>query len=209
MSGTAVKITFWHLARSSIILNTSSPPCSTPMMPCTARPWRSCRNEWRRKCRRFLASEWRNMTWTRHSGGACLTFPNGLQWFAHADVTTPLHRPHLGMSLFVAARFSSGISACSSRHTQWGSYCNVVDFKNIKCEQATPMLGLCAPRSLRGWVGMSGKLKSDPGSVRHLHGGYSIGFDQMQRWHENHELGRSHRRQYSAHSRWHGRNRAT
>ena len=135
----------------------------------------------------FLASEWRNMTWTRHSGGACLTFSNGLQWFAHADVTTPLHRPHLGMSLFVAARFSSGISACSSRHTQWGSYCNVVDFKNIKCERATPMwVYVRHDRSEVGWDVKDDE--SDAESVRHLRADFGIDFDKMQRWRENHEL---------------------
>src|SRR5580704_12639591 len=87
----------------------------------------------------FLASERRNVTWTRHTGGACLAFANGLRWYAHPDVVVPLHRLFGDMFVFVAARFSSGISACSSRHTQWASYCNVVDFKDIKCEQAMPM----------------------------------------------------------------------
>src|ERR1700730_12341958 len=40
----------------------------------------------------FLASERRNMTWTRHTGGACLAFANGLRWYAHPDVVVPLHR---------------------------------------------------------------------------------------------------------------------
>jgi hypothetical protein len=135
----------------------------------------------------FLASERRNMTWTRHSGGACLTFPNGLRWFAHADVTTPLHYPHLGMSLFVAARFSSGVSACSSRHTQWASYCNVVDFKDIKCEQATPMwVYVRHDRSEVSWDVKDDE--SDPQSVRQLHADFGIDFDKIRRWRGNHEL---------------------
>jgi hypothetical protein len=135
----------------------------------------------------FLASERRNMTWTRHSGGACLTFANGLQWFAHSDVVTPLHYPHLGMSVFVAARFSSGISACSSRHTQWASYCNVVDFKNIKCEQAAPMwVYVRHDRSEVGWD--ANDEESDSESDRLLHAEFGIDFDKMQRWRANREL---------------------
>ena len=100
----------------------------------------------------FLASERRNMTWTRHTGGACLTYPNGLRWYAHSDVVAPLHNPFCSMSVFVAARFSSGISACSSRHTQWASYCNVVEFKDIQCERAAPMwVYVRHDRSEVGW----------------------------------------------------------
>jgi hypothetical protein len=91
------------------------------------------------------------------------------------------------MSVFVAARFSSGISACSSRHTQWASYCNVVEFKDIKCEQATPMwVYVRHDRSEVGWNVKDDE--SDPETVRHLHANFGIDFDKMQRWRGNHEL---------------------
>jgi len=135
----------------------------------------------------FLASERRNMTWTRHTGGACLTFANGLRWYAHSDVVVPLHRSFGGLFVFVAARLSSGISACSSRHTQWASYCNVVDFKDIKCDQATPMwVYVRHDRSEVAWDVKDNT--SDSKSVRHLHSDFGIDFDKMQRWRENHEL---------------------
>jgi Putative rhamnosyl transferase len=135
----------------------------------------------------FLASERRNMTWTRHTGGACLAFANGLRWYAHPDVVVPLHRLFGDMFVFVAARFSSGISACSSRHTQWASYCNVVDFKDIKCQRATPMwVYVRHDRSEVGWDVKDNESDSD--SVSHLHADFGIDFDKVQCWRADHEL---------------------
>jgi len=135
----------------------------------------------------FPACERQHMTWTRHSGGACLTYPNGLQWFAHSDVVTPLHNPFCSMSVFVAARFSSGISACSSRHTQWASFCNVVEFKDIQCEQGTPMwVYVRHDRSEVGWD--VDDRESDSQSVGKLRADFGIDFDKIQRWRENPEL---------------------
>lgn len=67
-------------------------------------------------------------TWIRHSGGMAMTFPRGYQWYIAANQLDVLTMEFHSMAVFVAARFSSGISACSSRHSQWREYSKVLQF---------------------------------------------------------------------------------
>jgi hypothetical protein len=67
-------------------------------------------------------------TWVRHSAGMAMTFPRGYQWYIAANKLDVLTMEFHSMAVFVAARFSSGISACSSRHSQWREYANVLQF---------------------------------------------------------------------------------
>src|SRR5262245_42672471 len=57
-------------------------------------------------------------TWLRHSVGLAITFYDGYVWFLSEKRIWPLKDEFRSMSVFVVARFSSGISACSCRHTQ-------------------------------------------------------------------------------------------
>jgi Putative rhamnosyl transferase len=67
-------------------------------------------------------------TWVRHSNGMALTFPRGYQWYIVANKLEVLTMEFHSMAVFVTARFSSGISACSSRHSQWREYTKILQF---------------------------------------------------------------------------------
>jgi hypothetical protein len=90
---------------------------------------------------RLIADEPKRLTNYRHTGGQVLTFPHGMKWFAHDDVVQPYEYEFLGMSVFVLARFSSGISALSSRHPAWRAMANIAAFgaKRVVVGQAQPM----------------------------------------------------------------------
>jgi hypothetical protein len=78
-------------------------------------------------------------TWLRHTSGVAATFPRGYAWFVEDDVFEPVHYPFMSMAVFVTARFSSGISACSSRHRGWPAYCDVLAFEVSELEPDRPM----------------------------------------------------------------------
>src|SRR5260221_5535821 len=75
----------------------------------------------------------------RHTCGMAVTFPKGFKWFIPVNGIEPMEYAFNSMAVFVAARFSSGISACSSRNSQWKSYCNVVAFEVCELERDRPM----------------------------------------------------------------------
>jgi Putative rhamnosyl transferase len=135
----------------------------------------------------FLEAERKYFTWRRHTGGMCLTFPDGLQWFAHPDVVQPMHCPFHSMSVFVAARFSSGISACSSRHSAWPSYCEVLGFKVVAAEAGRPMwVYVRHDRNEVPW--QAEHSGSDQGCAEILHGEFAIDFEKMEQWRRNRQL---------------------
>ncbi|MEA2898056.1 MAG: hypothetical protein QOJ84_3671 [Bradyrhizobium sp.] len=78
-------------------------------------------------------------TWLRHTSGIAATLPCGYTWFVNADALARLQFPFMSMAVFVAARFSSAISACSSRHRSWPSYCDVLAFEVAEVEPDRPM----------------------------------------------------------------------
>jgi hypothetical protein len=78
-------------------------------------------------------------TWLRHTSGIAATLPCGYAWFVNADTLARLQFPFMSMAVFVAARFSSAISACSSRHRSWPSYCEVLAFEVAELEPDRPM----------------------------------------------------------------------
>jgi Putative rhamnosyl transferase len=138
----------------------------------------------------FLEAERKAFTWRRHTGGMCLTFPDGLQWFAHPDAVQPMHCPFHSMSVFVAARFSSGISACSSRHSAWPSYCEVLGFKVVVAEAGRPMwVYVRHDRTAVPWQVKD--QTSDQASTELLHREFGIDFDKMERWRNDRELRRA------------------
>jgi hypothetical protein len=75
----------------------------------------------------------------RHTSGVVATFPLGFRWYAQANVAESFHYPFLSMGVFVAARFSSGISACSSRHGLWPAFAKVMEFDTRELEPHRPM----------------------------------------------------------------------
>jgi Putative rhamnosyl transferase len=78
-------------------------------------------------------------TWLRHSVGLTITFPAGYVWFISARKFLPLMNEFRSMSVFVVARFSSGISVCSCRHSRWREYSEILDFEIISELSKEPM----------------------------------------------------------------------
>ena len=78
-------------------------------------------------------------TWLRHSVGLTITFLDGYVWFVSTQGIWPLKEEFRSMSVFVVARLSSGISACSCRHTQWRKYSEILDFEVISLPTKVPM----------------------------------------------------------------------
>ena len=134
-------------------------------------------------------AEQERVTWIRHTGGVCLSFPDGLKWFAHANVAEPMHYPFLSMSVFVLARFSSGISACSSRHSQWPSYCNVLGFKALSCEPGRPMWTYVRhDRTEVPWETGDDTPQSDLALLDRLHADFGIDLAKVAQWRAEREL---------------------
>jgi hypothetical protein len=77
---------------------------------------------------KLRAMEKGRTTWTKHSAGMAVTFPRGYQWYIAANKLSILTMQFHSMAVFVTARFSSGISACSCRHSQWPEYSQVLQF---------------------------------------------------------------------------------
>lgn len=77
---------------------------------------------------KLRAMEKERTTWIRHSAGAAMTFPRGYQWYIAPNKVDLLTMEFHSMAVFVTSRFSSGISACSSRHSQWREYSKVLQF---------------------------------------------------------------------------------
>jgi hypothetical protein len=82
-------------------------------------------------------------TWLRHSVGLAITFYDGYVWFLSEKKIWPLKDEFRSMSVFVVARFSSGISACSCRHTQWRKYAEILDFEVMSLPSKQPMWIYC------------------------------------------------------------------
>lgn len=78
-------------------------------------------------------------TWLQHTQGIAATFERGYAWFIAGDTWQKIQQPFMSMAVFVLARFSSGVSACSSRHLAWPEYCSVVAFERLTIQQKEPM----------------------------------------------------------------------
>ena len=96
-------------------------------------------NEMAPELPRLVAEESKSSASYRHTRGQVLTFPRGLKWFVHTDVVQPFHYEFLGISVFVMARFSSGVSAMSSRHPAWPAMAQVTVFDVKRLEHDHPM----------------------------------------------------------------------
>lgn len=94
-------------------------------------------------------------TWLRHTSGIAATFPRGYKWFITAQAWEPMEEPFIGISVFITARFSSNISACSSRHRGWKSYCDILAFETCEID-----------RDQRMWVYVRHELSTQPWDAR-------------------------------------------
>jgi hypothetical protein len=120
-------------------------------------------------------------TWLRHTSGIAATFPRGYTWFIAANALEPTETPFMSMAVFVAARFSSGISACSSRHLGWPSYCDVLAFEVATIERAQPMwVYVRHDRSTQPWDASA--LVVESSANERLYQEFGIDRDKVVRW---------------------------
>jgi hypothetical protein len=143
---------------------------------------------------RLVAEEPKSLTNYRHTRGQVLTFPRGMKWFAHADVVQPYEYEFLGISVFVLARFSSGISALSSRHPAWPAMAHIAVFEVKKVQQEHPMwVYVRHDMAEMGWQlptadnpqsidrGITGTL-GDPDCTAALRADFGIDFAKVAAW---------------------------
>lgn len=121
-------------------------------------------------------------TWLQHTCGIAATFARGYKWFIAADAWEAFEQPFMSMAVFVAARFSSGISACSSRHLAWPAYCNVLAFEAAAIEQAEPMwLWVRHNRTTQPWDASALASVDGATSIARCRA-FGIDLDKLQRW---------------------------
>jgi hypothetical protein len=123
-------------------------------------------------------------TWLRHTAGMAVTFPRGYKWFVAANSLESMEHPFQSMAVFIAARSSSGISACSSRHLAWPSYCNVVAFELAEIAGDLPMwLWVRHDEATQPWDAQAARSVDCAGDQR-LAETFGIDLHKVQRWRE-------------------------
>jgi hypothetical protein len=133
---------------------------------------------------RLLSDEIDRSAVVRHTCGQVLTFTRGLRWFAEADVVQPLDYEFLSMSVFVLARFSSGISALSSRHSAWPAMAHALLFDVKKAEHDGPMwVYVRHDRAQIDW--QFEPSNSDAGAAQALRSDFGIDFAKVEAWRAN------------------------
>jgi len=75
----------------------------------------------------------------RHTSGMFITFEKGIIWNTQKKLYHEVLQPSFSMSVFVFARFSSNISACTVRHRAWAAYLASVDFEQHILQTSAPM----------------------------------------------------------------------
>ncbi len=103
------------------------------------------------------SEETRNKSHVRHSAGLGLTFPTGLKWFPYTNHAVPMQESFTSMSVSVLARFSSGVSAWSSRHMMWPQLLEILSFERMDHATKNPM-----------WLHVRHDLTTRPWDIRHL-----------------------------------------
>ena len=130
---------------------------------------------------RLVADESTRSAVLRHTCGQVLTFPRGLQWFAQSDDVRALEEAFIGMSIFVLARFSSGVSVLSSRHLGWPAMAHALMFEIKRATLDRPMwVYVRHDRTQTDW-----KLdvaESDATCTAALHSDFGIDFAKVQAW---------------------------
>lgn len=133
---------------------------------------------------RLVADERSRSAVVRHTCGQVLTFPHGLQWFAQTDVVQPLDYEFIGMSVFVLARFSSGISVLSSRHSAWSAMAHALMFDQKKLHLDHPMWAYVRhDRTQVAW--QIDTAASDPSCNKTLHADFGVDFAKVEKWRAN------------------------
>lgn len=120
-------------------------------------------------------------TWLHHTQGIAATFKHGYKWFIATNTWEHIEQRFMSMSVFVAARFSSGISACSSRHMGWEHYCKVVGFSEHVLEQDNPMwIWVRHNRATQPWTVAAVSLDATSGSE--LGRNFGIDWEAVLHW---------------------------
>ena len=98
----------------------------------------------------------------QHSAGHVLTFSRGLMWYLSINAVKPMKIPYFSTAVSVMARFSSGISAWSSRHAAWAAAAELPMFTTEEVVTKAPMYAYMRhDRSAMGWSSDNAKPMSD------------------------------------------------
>ena len=84
----------------------------------------------------LIASEPYAATYVGHSAGLAITQQNGQKLFLPAKMTEPMASQFHSTTVSILARFSSGISAWSSRHIAWPYMAYVLMFETLNIQTA-------------------------------------------------------------------------
>ena len=139
---------------------------------------------------RLVAGESTRSAVLCHTCGQVLIFPQGLEWFAQRDQVRPLEEAFIGMSIFVLARFSSGISVLSSRHLGWPAMAHALMFEIKRATPDHPMWVYARhDRTQTDWKLDVGE--SDAACTAALHSDFGIDFAKVQAWRAESDLRRN------------------
>jgi hypothetical protein len=128
-------------------------------------------------------------TWTSFTAGMVATFERGYQWFISANTIAEMVLPFHSMAIFVTARFSSGISVCSSRHSQWPQYSQVLQFEvgAPKVAQQMWVYGRHDEATV-GWNAVAGMPLAGQFELE-LSATFGIDMDKIQKWRLTYPVG--------------------
>jgi hypothetical protein len=130
---------------------------------------------------RLVAAENTRSAVLRHTCGQVLTFPSGIEWFAQPDIARPLENAFNGMSIFVLARFSSGVSVLSSRHLAWPAVAHALMFE-IKCAMPDRPMWVYVRHDLTQTAWKLDVGGSKPACIATLRSDFGIDFAKVQAW---------------------------
>lgn len=125
----------------------------------------------------------------RHSSGMVLTYVQGLVFFASTTAIGPSRTPFLSMSVSVLARFSSGISALSSRHAKWAEAAAVADFEPVQIENSEPMwLYVRHDRTALPWQSPASLRAATQAQMQELGRVFGIDLNRLDEWRSKYAL---------------------
>ncbi len=126
----------------------------------------------------LIAAEPDRGSHTRHSAGLGITFENGLVWYLSPNTARPFRFPFSSMSVSVLARFSTGVSAWSSRHMAWPNMLEVLQFEALRIETDHPMwVYVRHGETTRPW-----DAKTSPPAPNDLQDTFGINLKKTDRW---------------------------
>ncbi len=130
----------------------------------------------------LIALEPARGTYVGHSAGLAITQQNGQKLFLPAKVTEPMASQFHSTTVSILARFSSGISAWSSRHIAWPYMAYVLMFETLNIQTASPRwLYVRHHHTVQPWD-TGNAAPADHSALLELQQSFGIDLDKLDRW---------------------------